>query len=566
MAKKYALLVFPNNLFEPKLIRELVTDVLNSYNENKDKGKNKNEDKDKNKNSSYIESLDSLDVIMVEHPVFWGQRLDRPRMNFNPLKLVYHRASMYHWYNKVIADEKPSKDSFKFKPSKYISCSDFTLTKCKNVLAKYDNVFYFDPCDKQLDTDIPDKLIGDTKTKKRSIQLASPLFYNTLDDLAEFHKSNTKDGKKQATYTHASFYKWMRKRVEFLPGTKTYDTENRDKMPVDTKVPALPTNGFRKSDVSKALRQGSTAVPDKAKLSRSDVLSRLVFPIDRESSIEWLRHFCKNRLKDFGKYQDAIDCKGRCFLFHSCISPMLNIGIITPCDVVKEVQKYYESHKSSIPVASYEGFMRQIVGWREYQRYLYQYAYNEINGTNHFGNRRRLPSTSSTHNPDPSDNKNPWYTGSTGIPPVDDAIKQAWNTGYMHHIQRLMVVGNIMNLIGVHPDDVYRWYMEFALDSYDWVMVGNVYSMAMWSDAGVSMRKPYISSDSYIMKMSEYKRGEWNDIWYALFYDFVQRNSKQLSSTYYAGMVKNWNKKSSSEKKELKSTASKFIKSVTNSS
>lgn len=553
-----AIIIFPNNLFDPLLIQK--------YIQNKHIEKNNSTTNDtENKN---------LDVVMIEHPVFWGKRDDRDSMNFNPLKLVYHRASMYHWYNvELVNANKSSKSKINMRAAKYISMDEFTITKCKSHLSKYNTIYYFDPCDKQLDTEIPTKLIADTKTKHRAVQLDNPLFYNTLIDLKHFHADNTKNGKKQATYNHASFYKWMRNRVEFLPGTKTYDTENRNKMPLDTKVPALPSPGFKKPGIAKALQQGATASGD---VNRHNVVSRLVFPIDHDSSIKWLRNFCKVRLDNFGKYQDAIDSKGREFLFHSCISPMLNIGLITPHDVIHEVQKYYESHKTKIPISSYEGFMRQVVGWREYQRYLYQYAYADINGTNHFNNKRRLPKTiycaidnnnqnDSQNNEDNSNTDvNPWYHGTTGIPPVDDAIKQAWRTGYLHHIQRLMVMGNLMNLVGVHPDDVYKWFMEFALDSYDWVMVGNVYSMALWADAGVSMRKPYISSDAYIMKMSTYKKGEWNDTWYALFYDFVRRNSKQLSSTYYAGMVTNWKKKSSEEKKELQKTADKFIKATTN--
>jgi deoxyribodipyrimidine photolyase-like uncharacterized protein len=143
-----------------------------------------------------------------------------------------------------------------------------------------------------------------------------------------------------------------------------------------------------------------------------------------------------------------------------------------------------------------------------------------------------------------------WYSATTGIKPVDDAVRMALDDGYIHHILRLMVVGNFMNLVGIHPDDVYKWFMEFSLDSYDWVMVGNVYSMALWADGGLTMRKPYISGDGYIMKMGNFSSGRgsnsrnnkktkkqigndmedesrdartWNEEWNAVFHHFIDR-------------------------------------------
>ena len=128
-----------------------------------------------------------------------------------------------------------------------------------------------------------------------------------------------------------------------------------------------------------------------------------------------------------------------------------------------------------------------------------------------------------------------------------------------------MVVGNFMNLVGIHPDEVYKWFMEFSLDSYDWVMIGNVYSMTLWADGGMTMRKPYISGDGYIMKMGNYKKkGEWNIIWNTVFHHFIDRNSKQLSSTYYNGIVKAWARKTKSEKEKELKIANEFIKKITN--
>jgi deoxyribodipyrimidine photolyase-related protein len=255
---------------------------------------------------------------------------------------------------------------------------------------------------------------------------------------------------------------------------------------------------------------------------------------------------------------------------------MLNIGLITPQQVVTIISDYYNKHKGQIGIANYEGFIRQIIGWREYQRYIYQYAGNLMRSGNHFGNRQNL-----SHH---------WYDGTLGVKPVDDAIKLAVNDGYIHHILRLMVVGNFMNLVGIHPHHVYKWFMEFSLDSYDWVMVGNVYSMTLWADGGMTMRKPYISGSGYIMKMSNYpfskridqktikdrkdgkdgkenSNGEthsWQEKWDSIFHYFIDRNSEKLSRTYYNGVVKAWIRKNKTEKDKEMKIAMDIVKIVSN--
>jgi deoxyribodipyrimidine photolyase-like uncharacterized protein len=172
----------------------------------------------------------------------------------------------------------------------------------------------------------------------------------------------------------------------------------------------------------------------------------------------------------------------------------------------------------------------------------------------------------------------------------------ALDDGYIHHILRLMVVGNFMNLVGIHPDDVYKWFMEFSLDSYDWVMIGNVYSMALWADGGLTMRKPYISGDGYIMKMGNYSKStgarsdnskrtkknietqetveheqaeqetktvdtakKWNEEWNAVFHHFIDRNATKLLRTYYAGLVRAWQKKQEGEREPELAIANKVI-------
>ena len=186
-------------------------------------------------------------------------------------------------------------------------------------------------------------------------------------------------------------------------------------------------------------------------------------------------------------------------LFHSVISMQLNIGLITPEYILKEILQRYDKSKKEI-LHSVEGFVRQL-NWREYSRLLYRYAYDKMIHKNYFDNRHHLTKA--------------WYDGELKIQPIDICIKFAFQYGYLHHILRLMVMCNFMNLMNIHPDDVYKWFMEFSLDSYDWVMINNVYSMGMFSDNGLTTSKVYISSSKYILRMSDVKKdGHWDCLLY----------------------------------------------------
>ena len=202
-------------------------------------------------------------------------------------------------------------------------------------------------------------------------------------------------------------------------------------------------------------------------------------------------------------------------MYHSLLSTLLNIGLLNPMDIITKIQKI----KSKIPINSYEGFVRQLF-WREYQHYCYIYA--DFRG-NYFGNNNKITSH--------------WYTGKTGIRPVDDAITEAFDTGYLHHIKRLMVVGNYMNLCQIRPKDGFRWFMEFSCDSYEWVMHQNVYDMVFFVTGGLTMRRPYLSSSNYILNMSNYNTAEWSVIWDNKYRQFVHKNKTKLwKYRYYVHM------------------------------
>lgn len=516
MTSKYSnisLLLLPNHLFHPDVLKNILSKHIHDLHKVK------------------------VNIIMLEHPVFFGMRKPYGQMRFNKLKLLYQMATARYYIEETLGNNKSL--PFILGNCTYITNKEKWYPQmAKQIkLNGCEAVFYFDPVDILISKEYV--FMRAKQGHHPCIELSNPGFINSKDDLAEYHESKkTKD-----SFFHAGFYQYQRKKYSEhvnLPGTKTYDTENRNKMPLTVTIPELPHSDNNNKAAKRILINISNLItkhPTWSKFPGSCDPDQLQFPITPETSTEWLTHFCRDKLDNFGKYQDSIDGQGRNFLFHSCISPMLNTGLLTPMQVIITVRDYYAKHKSDIPIAAYEGFMRQVIGWREYQRYIYIYAGDKMRNSNIFNNTKRLNEA--------------WYAGTTGIQPVDDAIIMAFRDGYLHHILRLMVIGNFMNLTGIHPHDVYKWFMEFSLDSYDWVMVGNVYSMALWADGGLTMRKPYISSSAYILKMSTYTKGSWCDTWDNIFHGFIDRNSDQLLKTYYAGLVRAWKKKSSSHKKEI---------------
>ena len=189
---------------------------------------------------------------------------------------------------------------------------------------------------------------------------------------------------------------------------------------------------------------------------------------------------------------------------------MLNIGLLTPQQVLDRTFEFSRTH--TVPLASLEGFIRQVIGWREFMYCIYHAVGETQRRGNFWDCQRDLPAS--------------FYSADTGIPPVDRVIRRVMDLAYCHHIERLMVLGNFMLLCEVRPEQVYQWFMELFIDAYDWVMVPNVYGMSQYADGGLITTKPYISSSNYIRKMSDFSRGPWCAIWDGLFWRFVSRHKE----------------------------------------
>lgn len=457
-------------------------------------------------------------IYILEDPIFFGFR--NKTLNFNKLKLVLHRSSMKYYEDYL---KKYNYDV------KYIELKDLKDLKYK-VLKNVKNICYF-----ELNDFLHQKRLN--KIIKNKVILNNPNFIISLETLEKYN--NKKNNKNK--FFHKNFYEFIKNEINILNNTKSYDNENRNSLPKNIQIPSIPNKKKNKYELE-AIQYINKLFPKNYGKSEN-----LLFPNNHSESKKWFKYFLKNKFSNFGKYQDAIHNNNN-FMFHSTLSPMINIGLLNPDYIVKETTKYYKKYK--IKMNNYEGFIRQIIGWREYQRYCYLYGYDKMTKTNYFNNKNKL--------------NYKWYSGETKIKPIDNAIVNAFETGYLHHIARLMLIANFMNLCRISPDECYKWFMEYSVDSYDWLMTQNVYSMGMWSDGGLTMRKPYISSDNYVLKMSNYKKdnseNSWNKTWNSLYYNFLLDNKKKLEKTIYIRNLSYINRLKNKEKKELLEIGKKYLK------
>ena len=312
-------------------------------------------------------------------------------------------------------------------------------------------------------------------------------------------------------------------------GKWTFDTENRKKYPAKKSPPSVH---YPSSD--SFYEEAQNYVGENFKDNLGNLGETPLYPTNHDDAKAWLEQFLDYRFMKFGDYEDAIVAKEN-ILNHSVLTPMLNSGLLTPDFVIEQSISFAE--KEDIPINSLEGFIRQIIGWREFIRGIYEFHGGEERTKNFWDFDRKIPAS--------------FYDGTTGIPPIDITIKKMLKTGYCHHIERLMVLGNFMVLCEFNPDEVYRWFMELFIDAYDWVMVPNIYGMSQFSDGGLFATKPYISGSNYLMKMSDYEKGDWQATWDGLFWRFMDVHRDFFSKNPRLAMLLGSFDKMNPEKKEV---------------
>jgi deoxyribodipyrimidine photolyase-related protein len=379
----------------------------------------------------------------------------------------------------------------------------------------------------------------------RHAVLTSPMFITSREEFTDYLEQSA------GRLFMANFYAWQRRRLDLMlepdgsprGGRFSFDDENRKKLPKAVEVP--PTSWADPTDHVEALRpRVESWFPD-----HPGSLDAFGWPTTRAQALTWLREFLDRRFRLFGPYEDALSDRGP-VLFHSVLSPMLNLGLITPHEVIGRAVSFAEEH--DIPINSLEGFVRQVIGWREFVRGVDRHRGAQQATANFWGHTRTLERC--------------WYEGTTGMRPLDDAITKAHRLGWTHHIERLMVLCNLFNLCEVSPPEVYRWFMEMYVDSSDWVMGPNVYGMGLMSDGGSFATKPYICGANYIVKMSDgYTKSEpWCEVLDGLYWRFIHRHRDFFSRNARLSMtLGTLNRMDATRKERIFGKAEQFLESVT---
>lgn len=375
-------------------------------------------------------------------------------------------------------------------------------------------------------------------------------FLTTKEELKSFF-----EGKKQLIMEF--FYRNMRKKYDLLMvqgqplgGKWNFDKNNRKKWKGEPPIP----QAYRTDKKGNQIVYESVVKAGIKSIGTYDVESYL-FPADREEALEQLDYFCENLLVHFGDYQDAMHTDER-NLFHSRISFALNTKILHPLEVMGAVIKYYQMNQERIALSQVEGFVRQILGWREYMRGIYWREMPDYKTRNILENFNQLPDF--------------YWTGKTKMNCLKESITDSLETAYAHHIQRLMITGNFALLIQCHPDEVDAWYLGIYADAIEWVQLPNTRGMSQWADGGIVATKPYVSSGSYIHKMSNYceecqydrsKRiGENACPFNSLYWNFLDDKKEHFSKiNRMAMMLRLLDKIPALEKEEIKNRALSII-------
>lgn len=370
-------------------------------------------------------------------------------------------------------------------------------------------------------------------------------FLTHRQEVAEFF------GNKQ--YLMERFYRMMRQKHGLLMdgnkpvgGRWNYDKQNRKKLPQGVKVPAPLEFHHNHRELFKMIKDSGVSYFGSAKAGD------FPWPVNRDESLQLLGYFVKYLLSDFGTYQDAMHTD-EAFVFHSRLSFALNTKMLHPYEVMDAAVNAWKNKKANL--AQTEGFVRQILGWREYLRGIYWAKMPEYEQLNFFEHELPLPEY--------------FWTGKTKMNCVQHAVKQSLEHAYAHHIQRLMVTGNFALLAGINPDELDKWYLGIYIDAFQWVEITNTRGMSQYADGGLLASKPYVSSANYIDKMSNYcqtcyynKKHKTEDKacpFNALYWDFIDRNREKLSGNQRMSMMyRLWDKKAPQQKEAILLKASEI--------
>ena len=435
----------------------------------------------------YLQDVDI--VYLIEDPYYF-------KPTFHKQKLCLHRVTMQYY-----KDYLTKVHSIKIK---YISHHECSYTFFKSM--EDTKIYMFHPIDK--------KSVTHWKFKHTTFY-DPPNFITTMSDLKEYKQQIGE----RTRYTQSHFYIWQRKRLQILVdeheqplmGKWSFDAENRNKFNVSYQEPVLYT--FSNKYTKEAIQYIRTYFPN-----AFGELTEFYYPITHKECKVHVKRFIQQKLNNFGDTQDAIS-KHIVVGHHSLLSSSLNIGLITPTYVIQKVLQAF--NKVSDPkkcVASVEGFIRQLIGWREYMRFIYLFHHKDIIDTSYMEMRSTMPKS--------------WYTGNTNLYILNHYINKTKKYAYLHHIERLMIMNNIAMLYDIQYKYIYKWFMTCFIDSYDWVMVPNV--LMNYNSLGpvTFMTRVYIGSDNYIKKMSDFRYQDDFKYIHSLYWSFLKRHKKILAKDY----------------------------------
>ena len=377
-------------------------------------------------------------------------------------------------------------------------------------------------------------------------------FYTEREDLQTFFK-----GKKQ--FLMERFYRNMRMKHQILMidkqpegGKWNYDASNRKKWKGEVLIPQEINFDNDVTEVLADIKKSGIATIGKINPTYFE------YPISKKQSLVQLNYFCEHLLVHFGDYQDAMHTD-KIYLFHSRISFAMNTKLISPKEIIETVLKTYRNNQDAIDISQVEGFIRQILGWREYMRGMYWMLMPNYKKENYLNNNNKLPSL--------------FWTGNTKMNCLEKSVKNSLDNGYAHHIQRLMITGNFALLMGVDPDAIDAWYLGIYVDAIEWVQLPNTRGMSQFADGGKIATKPYVSSGSYIHKMSNYcsschynknKKFEEDACPFnSLYWNFLDEKQTVLSSNFRMKMMYSLlNKMSSEDRIKIKEKATHIIQNI----
>lgn len=433
------------------------------------------------------------EIYLIEHPYFFEH--PNPKIRYHKQKLILHRASMRAYFDQL------RKKGY---PIKYIEFqyAKVGLTELLSQ-AKVKCIAYFDPTDKYLDNEIKSAISELNLSYER---LPSPNFLTPIGEIEKFFQKTKK-------YSFPKFYTWQRKRLNILIdeqqkplGEKwTYDPVSRKKLPKDVSIPHLPELN-NENYINSAKKYISELFPQSPGNDNS-----FIYPITHAQAEDWLHDFLEFRLEHFSAYQDSIEKNGN-FLFHSVLSPILNIGLLSPQEVVEAGLNFYNSKRCSLQAI--ETFVRQFIGWREFIRAKY-ILNKEADFTNTWNHTQELPG-------------HVWNL-QVDILPVDSTLQKVERTGYAHNTERLMVISNWMMLCEINPQSMYEYFMSMFIDAYDWAVAPHLHQQGE--------DKPHISGSSYIQKISNYPSGAWVNIWDGLFWRFINKHREYFMQNKKLGVI-----------------------------